>query len=201
MWVLKLGGSWIKNPKLKSLIKLINLQKKNVVALVVGGGLFADSVRQAQKYIGFDDSLAHNLALNCTEFYANIIKSFCGKIELVTDPDKLIIGEKLKIWTPYKYLKKKPLIDKNWNSTSDTIACWLARKIEAEGVIIIKSIDFDEDFLKIKYLENKGILDKNVKKYISYDLKLKIVGPEFINILQSKQSWNSIVSNLSEVRL
>ena len=50
MWVLKLGGSWIKNPKLKTLIKLITLQNKNVIALVVGGGLFADSVRQAQKY-------------------------------------------------------------------------------------------------------------------------------------------------------
>ena len=201
MWVLKLGGSWIKNPKLKSLIKLINLHNKNVIALVVGGGLFADSVRQAQKHIGFDNSLAHNLALNCTEFYAKIIKSFCENIELVTNPEKLIIGKKLKIWTPYKYLEEKPLIDKNWNSTSDTIACWLARKIQAEGVIMIKSIDFNEDFLKIKYLQNKGVLDKNVKKYINAELKLKIVGPEFINILQSKQSWNSIVSNLSEVRL
>ena len=45
MWVLKIGGSWITNPNLITLIKRLEKKKKGKIIIVAGGGCFADSVR------------------------------------------------------------------------------------------------------------------------------------------------------------
>ena len=199
MWVIKLGGSWLSNPKLKNLIKLLQCRSKNITTLVVGGGFFADSVRKAQTHLNFDESLAHNLALKATEFYAKIIANICDNVELTNNLDNLPKNNKLKIWTPYRYLKEKNCLEKNWNSTSDSIACWLADHIGADGLILIKSLEIKEKKINLRNLEKRGVIDKNFKKYTNHSLKFKIVGPELINILQSKQSWNNIVNNLCEI--
>ena len=201
MWVIKLGGSWLSNPKLKNLIKLLQCRSKNITTLVVGGGFFADSVRKAQTHLNFDESLAHNLALKATEFYAKIIANICDNVELTNNLDNLSKNNKLKIWTPYRYLKEKNCLEKNWNSTSDSIACWLADHIGADGLILIKSLEIKEKKINLRNLEKRGVIDKNFKKHINHSLKFKIVGPELINILQSKQSWNNIVNNLCEIEL
>ena len=201
MWVIKLGGSWLSNPKLKNLIKLLQCRSKNITTLVVGGGFFADSVRKAQTHLNFDESLAHNLALKATEFYAKIIANICDNVELTNNLDNLSKNNKLKIWTPYRYLKEKNCLEKNWNSTSDSIACWLADHIGADGLILIKSLEIKEKKINLRNLEKRGVIDKNFKKYTNHSLKFKIVGPELINILQSKQSWNNIVKNLCEIEL
>ena len=49
MWVIKIGGSWIKNPNLPNLIKTLVKLKKQRFVIVPGGGIFADSVRYASK--------------------------------------------------------------------------------------------------------------------------------------------------------
>ena len=69
MWIIKLGGSWLTNPNLKALLIAIKKFKKVPITLVVGGGMFADSIRNAQKYINFDDKFANSLALKSTEQY------------------------------------------------------------------------------------------------------------------------------------
>ena len=199
MWVIKLGGSWLSNPELKNLIKLLQCRSKNITTLVVGGGFFADSVRKAQTHLNFDESLAHNLALKATEFYAKIIANICDNVELTNNLDNLSKNNKLKIWTPYRYLKEKNCLEKNWNSTSDSISCWLADHIGADGLILIKSLEIKEKKINLRNLEKRGVIDKNFKKYTNHSLKFKIVGPELINILQSKQSWNNIVNNLCEI--
>ena len=201
MWVIKLGGSWLSNPELKNLIKLLQCRSKNITTLVVGGGLFADSVRKAQTHLHFDESLAHNLALKATEFYANIIANICDNVELISNLDNLSKNKNLKIWTPYRYLKQKNFLEKNWNSTSDSISCWLADHIGAVGLILIKSLEIKEKKINLRNLETRGVIDKNFKKHTNHSLKFKIVGPELINILQSKQSWNNIVKNLCEIEL
>ena len=44
MWIVKIGGSWLKNPKLPSLNFLQKFANQKIV-LVVGGGIFAETVR------------------------------------------------------------------------------------------------------------------------------------------------------------
>ena len=46
MWIIKIGGSWIKNPQLNKLIDLLHrFSKFENIVIVAGGGCFSDSVR------------------------------------------------------------------------------------------------------------------------------------------------------------
>ena len=94
---------------------------------------------------------------------------------------------------PYLFLK-------NWESTSDSVAVWLSKKINAEGVIFIKSVEFRKNLkLKAKNLQKKGILDKNILKYISKKVSLKIIGPEIINVLTNCRNWSDFINSLNDV--
>ena len=76
MWIIKIGGSWIKNSNLKKLIKLlVNLENQKFV-IIPGGGIFADSVREASKINNIPDNVSHFLALKSTEIFGYMIKSF-----------------------------------------------------------------------------------------------------------------------------
>ena len=76
MWVIKIGGSWIKNPNLPKLIKILMKLKKKRFVIVPGGGIFADSVRYASKLNNLRESDSHFLALKSTEIFGHMIKSF-----------------------------------------------------------------------------------------------------------------------------
>ena len=76
------------------------------------------------------------------------------------------------MWLPSKILKNVRNFKKNWESTSDSVATWLYSKIHSEGIIFVKSISLGlEQRYKIVTLQDRGILDSNVKYY----LKKKII--------------------------
>ena len=50
-------------------------------------------------------------------------------------------------------------------------------------------------------LQNRNILDANLKKFISVKKNLKIIGPEIIDLLENAQSWEKIISNLGVVKI
>ena len=63
MWIIKIGGSWIKSTNLEKLITLlVNLENQRFV-IVPGGGIFADSVREASKLNNLSENKSHFLAL------------------------------------------------------------------------------------------------------------------------------------------
>ena len=77
------------------------------------------------------------------------------------------------MWLPSKILKKKVRnFNKDWESTSDSVATWLYSKIRSQGIIFVKSISLGlEQRYKIVTLQDRGILDSKVKYY----LKKKII--------------------------
>ena len=147
MWVIKLGGSWFSNPKLKLLFHLLEKHKKLPIVFIVGGGIFADAVRKSQKYMGFGDKLANKLAILATENYARSIQDVIPFVKLTPNYSELNRNN-LKIWLPSKSLLKSKKFEKNWESTSDSIACWLANKIRCKNILFIKQM-----------LENKKVFE------------------------------------------
>ena len=82
MWIIKIGGSWIKSTNLEKLITLlVNLENQRFV-IVPGGGIFADSVREASKLNNLSENKSHFLALKSTEIFGYMIKSFNQKIHI-----------------------------------------------------------------------------------------------------------------------
>ena len=69
MWVLKIGGSWITNPNLKTLLKRLEKKKRGKIIIVAGGGCFADSVRFAYKKTRIQEKITNILALKSKEIF------------------------------------------------------------------------------------------------------------------------------------
>ena len=101
---------------------------------------------------------------------------------------------------PSKVLSKERSFEKNWNSTSDSVAVWLGSKIVSKGIIFLKSLSFSKtNTYSLNTLQNQDILDQNVKKYLSKGTILKIVGPEIMGYLKKNNDWGKLVSNLCDV--
>jgi aspartokinase-like uncharacterized kinase len=179
MWVIKIGGSWIKNPNLPKLIKILMKLKKQRFVIVPGGGIFADSVRYASQL--------------------NMIKSFDKKIHVT---EKIDDFKEKNLWLPSKILKNVRNFKKNWESTSDSVATWLYSKIHSEGIIFVKSISLGlEQRYKIVTLQDRGILDSNVKYYLKTKNNLRIIGPEIIQLLETYRDWDNLLKKLNFIKL
>ena len=201
MWIVKLGGSWVSNPELQKLIdKLYNYRNEPIV-LVVGGGKFVDAIRFAHEKINFDEGLAHKLSVKSTEIYAKILKNIApNKISFVKFFSEINSRKKLEIFLPDKELIKDKLLKKNWESTSDSIACWLARKIKCKGVIFVKSLSFENKIVSsLDCLQKKGILDKNINDHLNINIRLKVVGPEILCKIDKFKTWDKIINSFTKI--
>ena len=128
MWIIKIGGSWIKNANLIKLIKLlVNLDNQKFI-IVPGGGIFADSVREASKLNFLSEDQSHFLALKSTEIFGHMIKSFENRIHTT---EKINSFKEKNLWLPSKILKNERNFKKNWESTSDSVATWLYSNISS----------------------------------------------------------------------
>ncbi len=199
MWIVKIGGSWLKNPKLPSLVNFLHKFANQKIVLVVGGGVFAETVRDVYKSNKMTEVTGHVLAMKATEIFAYYLKSINPEI-LITYKITNFIKESLNLWLPTEKLSFEKKFEKNWESTSDSIATWLYSNTKSKGIVFIKSLSFvNEEKLKLKYLQKKKIMDLNIKKYIKRKKNLKIVGPEIIDLFENSSDWEYIVSKLSKV--
>ena len=199
MWVIKIGGSWIKNPNLPKLIKILMKLKKQRFVIVPGGGIFADSVRYASQLNNLREYDSHFLALKSTEIFGHMIKSFDKKIPITEKIDEF---REKNLWLPSKILKNVRKFKKNWESTSDSVATWLYSKIHSEGIIFVKSISLGlEQRYKIVTLQDRGILDSNVKYYLKTKNNLRIIGPEIIQLLETYRDWDNLLKKLNFIKL
>ncbi len=203
MWIVKIGGSWINNSNLFELIKHLNrLSKKVNLIIVNGGGCFSDSVRSVYENKRMSEKTAHFIALKATEMFSHILKEINNNISLISEIENLNDLDKgLKIWMPSIKLKNDPNFIKTWESTSDSVAAWLHKKTNSKGLLFVKSLTFGKKKYKLNYLQEQGVLDKNVGMYLSKQKNIKIIGTEIINLLRDASNWNELYSNVNEVEL
>ena len=142
MWVVKIGGSLEMAPGLRALLEVLAEYGRSKIIIVPGGGRFADKVRAEQKGMAMDDATAHRLAIRGMEHYAAVLCGINTRLYPVTDPGTPAnAGDVLSVpvWLPGKLLAGQPGIPCNWQVTSDSLALWLADRIGAEALILVKS--------------------------------------------------------------
>ncbi len=142
MWVVKLGGSLLGSPALKRWLDALNSFSDGKVVIVPGGGIFADAVRESQLMTGIDDATAHKMAVVAMDQYATLM---CGlNPSLTLASNELEIAERgwqhqAIVWKPSEMVLADEGIAMNWDVTSDSLAAWLATKLNAQHLILIKS--------------------------------------------------------------
>jgi aspartokinase-like uncharacterized kinase len=159
--VIKLGGSLALAPALRDWLGVIAAAPVPVV-VVAGGGPFADAVREAQPVIGFDDRAAHRMAILAMAQSAEAIANLDDRLVLA-DSDELIVAalERLKpvVWNPIP-LALDRAIPHHWDVTSDSLAAWLAQRLGAAHLILVKQVGRQTLPLSAEILAERGIVDR-----------------------------------------
>jgi len=200
MWVLKIGGSWITNPNLITLLKRLDKKKRGKIIIVAGGGCFADSVRYAFKKTRMSENLANSLALKSTEIFSSYMKEINKNFYLTSN--KYFKKKSINVWLPSVILSNEKSFKKNWNSTSDSVAAWLSKNIQAEGLVFVKSLEKFKKINKLGVLQKKNIIDKNTSTYLkSFRGEIKITGLDILKILEKNNNWDSCIKEFSDVEL
>ncbi len=138
--VVKLGGSHAFSTHLRLWLKALTHGAGRVV-LVPGGGPFADAVRAAQPKMGFDDRAAHHMALLAMEQFGRALASLDPALvvaDSVTAIRRALRGRKVPVWAPTRMVLGDPEIPCAWDVTSDSLAAWLAARIGAKRLLLVK---------------------------------------------------------------
>ena len=162
MWVVKLGGSLANYPDdLKRWLKSLAEAGQGKIVIVPGGSFFADWVREAQKKWSFDNVAAHAMGLRAMEQFGLMLcglqKSFVPA-RTETEIRKALQENQVPVWLPVQTLASEDL-PPSWDVTSDSLAAWLARRLAAERLVLVKSCALPEGEMDMAELSRKGIVD------------------------------------------
>jgi len=159
--VVKIGGSLL--ALLPDLVPVLRASSRPLL-IIPGGGIFADAVRQTDA----DDSAAHWMAIAAMEQYGWLLSS-----QGIATTDRLAVPARTTILLPYAALRKNDPLPHSWNTTSDTIAAWVAGTLQLD-LLLLKSVD--------------GITFGSIlQEHVSEPIKTDAVDPFFIPfILKNK---------------
>lgn len=163
MWVLKLGGSLARDPDwLPRWLALVVEHGGGRVIIVPGGGSFADEVRASQRTWRFDDRIAHNMAVLAMAQTAMLMQGLNAALLPAMSEQQIrqvLQRQRTAVWMPLELLREQPDALTTWDISSDSLALWLARRLNAERLIVVKSCQIDEasDY---EQLAERGVIDR-----------------------------------------
>ena len=141
--VVKIGGSLVSDAdRLRAVLSGLAAGKDGPCVVVPGGGAFADAVRASQTALGFDDALAHRLALDAMGRMAEVFRALEPRLHrAATWEDAAVILARggTPVWDPVALKAGSPDIPETWAVTSDSLAVWLAAQWRARRCVLVKS--------------------------------------------------------------
>jgi 5-(aminomethyl)-3-furanmethanol phosphate kinase len=160
--ILKIGGSLAEGTFLRAWLNLAADHSDRSIVIVPGGGPFADQVRVAQPQLGFDDAVAHRMALLAMEQYAIAMSGMEPRLCLASSPitlERALLRRDTALWLPSAMARGRPDLPESWEVTSDSLACWLANELCARRVVLIKSATPPENLTTAAALARAGYVD------------------------------------------
>jgi 5-(aminomethyl)-3-furanmethanol phosphate kinase len=140
MWVVKLGGSLHDDaPALRRWLRsLAEAPGGSPRVVVPGGGPFADAVRGLQPVLGFGDLAAHRMAILAMQQFGLALQALEPRLALAETEAELRAAP-ASVWLPWRLAGRDGTIAASWDVTSDSLACWLATRLEAAALFLVKS--------------------------------------------------------------
>jgi 5-(aminomethyl)-3-furanmethanol phosphate kinase len=190
--VWKIGGSVLARPELRQrVLDWQRLWTGSEMVWVVGGGVAADTVREWDRIHLLGDAAAHDLALSAMDFNSGLLCHLLPEASLVRNglelemtlashrPAVLCAGSFFP-WAEHESQKQLP---RSWQLTSDSLAAWAARYVQAERLVLVKSIAIDADS-SLLHLVQKGLVDPLFPEVLGTGTELWTVEPGTITPLR-----------------
>lgn len=143
--VIKVGGALSRDPSgfARFIAALNELGPRYSVLVVPGGGPFADTVREVQGRISISDDAAHWMAILGMEQYAHMLAEQIAGSQLVETRPHIVAAlrrRRLPVLAPYRWLRAEDPLPHSWDVTSDSIAAWIAARVGARRLVLVKPV-------------------------------------------------------------
>ena len=141
--VAKIGGGLAGDPDLARWLDAL-AEWPGALVVAPGGGLFAGAVRTAQRAMGLNDLVAHKMALLALDQFALALASVRPSPVICATEEELAtaIGmRRIAVWTPSRMAAVATAIPATWRASSDSLAAWLAGKLGAAHLLLVKHVD------------------------------------------------------------
>lgn len=177
--VVKLGGSLVERGAAGPLLDVL-CRSRAPIALVPGGGAFADAVRDAQKVMGFSDRAAHHMAILAMEQMALVLLDMQPGLASAEEQDDfaaILDAGRVPIWLPGRMTRHDCTIPADWSITSDGLAARLAERVGARRIVLLKAMDTDPG-ASLEDLARAGVIDPAFGPIVARGgLDWAVVGP------------------------
>lgn len=161
MWVVKIGGSLGNDPVLPQWLDVLTQLGGGRVTVVSGGGGFADEARRLQGLWQFNDLAAHNMAVLAmvqTAYQLHALHPQLQPVARQADIPRVLHAGHTALWLPFELQRVQAEPQTHWGHTSDSIALDLARRLNAERLVVVKSCEL-HDGDSLDALGRDGVLD------------------------------------------
>tara|TARA_B100001142_G_scaffold268489_1_gene273676 strand:- start:496 stop:1083 length:588 start_codon:yes stop_codon:yes gene_type:complete len=182
--VIKVGGSIMRSAELNDWLSTIHsLAAITNIIIVPGGGEFADKVREMQYSLGFDDLTAHRLAILAMTQYGYLLANINQNFHIVEEHE--LLSKSLNkdiplLWLPTELLKGTSKISASWDYTSDSIALWLATKLSADRLILVKAKVLEHEKISVEKCIENGTLDTGFQRYMDeYHGEISLINKDY----------------------
>jgi aspartokinase-like uncharacterized kinase len=146
--VVKVGGSLLDWPELPSkLAEFLETRRGDRLVLVVGGGRFADVLRDLDALHQFGEIRSHALALRALDLTAHLLASLLPGTAVIEDVQHLSetwANSIVPILAPRRFLeaddRSPDPLPQAWTTTTDAIAARLAMRLNAKELVLLKSV-------------------------------------------------------------
>jgi 5-(aminomethyl)-3-furanmethanol phosphate kinase len=167
--VVKLGGSFAYSSQLKDWLGALAGCGGRVV-VVPGGGPFADTVRVAQPQMGLDDRTAHQMALLAMDQYGCAIVSLGAGLRIAASLAairRLLREGAVPVWSPTAMVPGAGDVSPSWDVTSDSLAAWLAGKLAAGRLLLVKQVGPTGTSVSVNDLVARGVVDPAFPRFLA----------------------------------
>lgn len=172
-WVVKLGGSLAEWPDLRRWVGLLAMPGPVDLVVVPGGGPFADQVRAAQARWKFPGPVAHRMAVLGMEQYALMLCGLSrGRLVPAERPASIravLRAGRTPVWSAralvFDDARRSRTIAESWDMTSDSLAAWLARRLRADHLVLVKSARVPGRCAGLRALASAGLVDAAFPRY------------------------------------
>lgn len=178
--VLKIGGSLVESGRVREVLRIASEATRPLV-IVPGGGAFADAIRASQAQLGFSDAAAHRMALLAMHQSALLMCDLEPRFtpaETVDDFRSALGKERIPVWLPLRLCENEPSIAEDWSITSDGLAAWLAARLRAGELLLIKSRTVPAGATAAD-LASAGIIDRAFAGIVARSgISWRVLGPD-----------------------
>ena len=163
MIVVKLGGSLFEQGSLPERVSALRTTIGEPIVMIPGGGRLADTIRNWDRIHALQTRSSHELAIRTLSVSAHFLAHICESLTLADTFEGarwLYAGGKSVVLDVAPELLATDDLPAGWDVTSDSIAGWVARRLSANKLILVKSTSLPSPEPSLEAAAQAGLVDE-----------------------------------------